>query len=277
MKFWVILVLPALFSCKDSDTTVSIPTGGYDYPKNIETRDSGFYFYPIKNLESPRDSLLDAFYSSKFFPIYKEPNLSLRPKDHEIYRLTYFSGNGYMPEYIIAISNNLIIVKKTQQTTNEYVDNMTELERLFVDVFLMNFPIKKNNKKIKKSRQHYLDSLINIYPKLLEPDYYRYLMDKMYTLYEKLYTYSTSEIAIFPTAFRELISTINKSGYWQLPFEYNCKDVPTDAGTFVLEANTKTKYNVVKTPMCGDSHKYLDAIKEIIKVSEIEDLFLLEN
>src|ERR1700754_5018778 len=54
------------------------PPGGYDYPKHFSTRDTNYYYYPIRN----KVSRLDSIYNSWVYFTYRsidEPNLSLAP------------------------------------------------------------------------------------------------------------------------------------------------------------------------------------------------------
>ena len=271
MKISILLSSIFLLSCttQDKHAPIAFPKGGYDFPKFVEAKDSNFYCYPIKNLESPKDSFLDAFYSQRFLPLLNEPNLSIKPFPEPIFRLSY--STAIVPTYIISLTENSITVKKRERTKHVYQDNLTESERFQWDIFSRFFPIQINDMSIKESRRQYLDSLIKIYPDLINANYYRALLDKAYTVFEHIFTYSTKKISISQAEYNKLVTSINESGYWQLPFKFNCHNIPTDAGVYTLEANTITKYNIVKSVDCGDSSKYLDILRVIIKAAKIND------
>jgi len=56
---------------------IKYPEGGYDYPKNPTAKDARFYFYPLRDSFSRKDSF---FKAAEFFYFrhLHEPNLSLK-------------------------------------------------------------------------------------------------------------------------------------------------------------------------------------------------------
>jgi len=264
MKFIYFLITVCSFSCKNYDkvVTTDFPKGGFDFPKIISAGDSNFYFYGIKNSQKPVDSLWDAFFGQKMFKAFNESNLSLKPFSKVTFRLT--SERESMIDYVITIVQDSIIIKKRTKTDYVYKDNMSKLERSHIDILYLNYPLTKNNKNIKESRRRYLDSLILIYPELLDRNYYRKLLDKMYISYDSLFSYSVTNIPISESQYSKLIDLINHSGYWIASFHFDCQDRAMDGSTDILEANTGNKYNIVKSYYpCGDSSKYLNMLNEI--------------
>ncbi len=267
MRTLLILIGINLVSCNQHDTIIKYPEGGYNYPSQVKVKDTSFYFLPIKKLETPGDSMLDAYYSERYFPFFNEPNLSLRPLGKESFRLTYI--RELIPEYVITVSEGLITVKKGTRTAIKQTDEIPESERFYLMELLVNFPLQKKNVRRSKSREHDLDSLVAIQPELLNGNYYRGLLEKVYDRYKVLHTYKTLQIPVSRHTYAGLVELINESGYWTLPFEYDCKDIPTDAGDYILEANTHMKYNFVRSVQCDDSNKYQDVIQAICKAAKI--------
>jgi hypothetical protein len=128
-----------------------------------------------------------------------------------------------------------------------------------------------NDTSYKKWEKIYFDSLSKIYPELLDPNYYKYLLDKSSSDKEK-FEYSLQRIPIKKKRFLSLVNQINESEYWQLPFDNWCNHPPSDAGGFTLEVNTPKKYNVVFTLSCpADSTKYIKACQELVKYAKMDD------
>jgi hypothetical protein len=271
MKHIFFLIIVCSFSCNNHDkiATIDLPKGGFDFPKTISANDSNFYFYGIKDLQKPADSLRDAFFGQKMFKAFNEPNLSVKPFAKVTFRLT--SEWESMIDYVITIIQDSIIVKKRTKTSYVYKDNMSQLERSHIDILFMNYPLIKNNRNIKEFKRRYLDSLIEIYPELLNRNYYRTLLDKMYIPYDSLFSYSITKLPISESQYSELINLINSSGYWKMPYHFDCHDRAMDGSIDILEANTGNKYNVVKSYCpCGDSSKYLNMLNEIKKIAGIK-------
>lgn len=86
------------------------PEGGYDLPQNVEDKDTTFYCYPIRNLESPLDSIRDAFYGYKFLSAFYEPNLSIKSFEKAIFRFSYQPWTS--SAYVITLNEDSIIVKR---------------------------------------------------------------------------------------------------------------------------------------------------------------------
>jgi len=268
IKYFLIIV--GLASCLRHDNTFHFPSGGYEFPTTISTTDSNFYFYGIKNLQTPADSLRDAFFGQKMFMAFNEPNLSIKPAAKVTFRLT--SEWESMIDYVITIVQDSIIIKKRTRKDNIYKDNMSELERSHVEILFMNYPIIKNNKNLREPKKQYVDSLINLYPILLDRNYYRLLLNKMYIPYDSIYTYSTTKIPITEKQYINISNLINLSGYWEMSYHFDCKTPSTDGGTDILEVNTGIKYNIVKSYyICSDSNKYLDVLAEIKKIAKVQE------
>jgi hypothetical protein len=102
-------------------------------------------------------------------------------------------------------------------------------------------------------------------PELLNANYYKYLLDKSANYGKEKFEYSLTKVPLKRKNFTHLVNLINESGYWKLPFDNWCDDIPSDASAFTFEANTPKKYNIVKSISCpDDSTKYIKACQELI-------------
>ena len=112
---------------------------------------------------------------------------------------------------------------------------------------------------------------MNAYPKLFDANYYKYLLDKSADYGQKKIEYSIRNIPTKKKTFVHLVNLINESGYWNLPYENPCNNIPTHASAFILEANTLKKYNIVRSISCpDDTTKYIYACQELIKYAGME-------
>jgi len=256
--------LSAIISCNDDE--IVYPKGGYPYPKYVDAKDTTFYCYPLKNIKSTKDS----FETANFYPFlqeFDEYNLSLGPGDKPTFRLIYFDMSTVA---IITLKPEQIIVKKLIKGSPGWHDTLklSQQERFHFDILERFFPL--NDTSYKTWKKAYLDSLSSAYPELLDPNYYQSLLDKSISA-KKKFQYSLKIIPITKKSFTSLVKQINESGYWKLPFDNWCEDVPTDASSFILESNTLQKYNIVQSVSCpDDTTNYIKACQELINYAGME-------
>ena len=271
LKVHYLLLFIPLFTIISCNDEIVYPDGGYDYPKHVEVKDTTFYFYPLKYIQSTKDSFETAN-SYSFLQGFNEYNLSLRPNDKPIFRLTY---NGY-PTAIITLLPDEIIVKEFSGAWYQSPDTtkLSSKEKFHVDILERFFPL--NDTSYKKWKKIYLDSLSAANPELLDPNYYKYLIEKTGVFSKNKIEYSLKKVPITKKTFVYLVNQINRSGYWQLPFENWCDNIPTDVFEFMLEANTPKKYNAVNSLSCpDDSTKYTKACQELIKYAQMDSVIKL--
>jgi hypothetical protein len=269
--FYLLLLIPlfTIISCDDDE--IVYPDGGYDYPRYVEVKDTTFYFYPLKDILSTKDSF-EAANSYSFLQGFNEYNLSLRPNDKPVFRLTYY---GYPTAIITLLSDEIIVKEFTSGALYQLPDTikLSNREKKDFDILERFFPL--NDTSYKKWKKIYLDSLSKANPELLDPNYYKYLLEKT-GVYKGKFEYSSKKIPITKKTFDYLVNQINRSGFWQLPFENWCDNIPTDVDAFVLEANTSKKYNVVNSLSCpDDSTKYTKACQELIKYAQMDNAIKL--
>ncbi len=266
MKHYVtISAIIFLMGCQQS---TSFPAGGFDYPQNLSVKDTNLFFYQLVQRESKRDSFQDS-YAYLFYRPFDEPNLSIRPQDDETFRLTFSSISG--ASVIIKLTEKFIIVKEGNAAVL-YINDTSKLapiERVHLRILKRKFPI--DLAKEKPGSRIYLDSMIKLYPQLMDPEYYRMLYEKTVFCRAQRLNYQEKRIEISSQQFNWLIEQFNESGFWSFPLEVKCQFSPNDGDGFLLEANTKKKYKIVRTVSCpGDSSKFTKACQELVKFAKME-------
>ena len=265
-QFIFLLSFLVFISCS-SDEEIVYPEGGYEYPKYVEDKDTTFYCYPLKDIKSTRDSFESA-YIYHFFKKFDEANLSLKPQKESTFRLIYGSDTSAI---IILSSRQIIVKKQARGWTYEWHDStkLAKSERFDFDILQRFYPI--NDTSFKSSKKRYFDSLAKVNPKLLDAGYYKDLLDKSANWGDEKFEYGLKRISITKNVFSYLVNLINNSGYWKLPYENDCSNIPTHADVFILEANTPSKYNIVRSINCPrDSTKFTTACQEIIKYAKMD-------
>jgi hypothetical protein len=247
-------------SCKRK---IEFPEGGYSYSTPL-----------YKNLK-------DSFNSSHYFNIwsaaYKEPDLTKKPLSQTTIRLTYETAFGNSA--IFTMTENQIVVKRPIQGS-PYPDldsmKLTPEERSHFRILKRYFPIQELDSTITKKGM--LDSLSKIYPKLLDPIYYKYLLDKSIVADSIQFKYNVKKVQIPYSKYTEIISKINSSGYWKLPLHIECDDTPTDGYGFLLEVNTNQKFNLVGLTNCPEKAlKFSEACQAIINAANLgKEIIIVE-
>jgi len=140
-----------------------------------------------------------------------------------------------------------------------------------------NFPIDKKPPHRSEKKQHYLDSMGRVYPQLYNPAYYASLWEKEYVYTKPLYTYTSKTVTISRPEFNHLVNCFDSAGYWHLPPELPCIDVPMDGYGFTLEANTARKYNMVSSGSCGDTATipFARACQELVRYAKMDSVIEL--
>lgn len=273
MKYLLPVLPVLLMGC---NSAITYPEGGYPYPKQIAPLDLNQYHYPIKDVVSKRDSFRNS-YNYLFYQPFDEPNISLKPQQNEIFRLTYFEPLGM--NKIITISKDGIIIKQGD-AGDEYfiVDNYShstltdkEAEHLsFLDY--ISLPIDTLGKD--STEKIFLRNELKKYPQLLDPFYHKMLYEKSLSSFndnikDSQYTYTTSYVSISHRDYKNWVMKLNESEYWQLPPEIEeIGDAAMDNPYIKLEANTQTKYNCVgKATASRDQTKFAKACQVLVNLA----------
>lgn len=269
---YLFLFIPLFTAISCNDDEIVYPKGGFDYPKYVVNKDTTFYFYPLKDILSTKDSF-ESENSYSFLQRFNEYNLSLRPNDKPIFRLTY---NGYSTVIITLLPDEIIVKELIKGSWFDLPDTtkLTNKENIHFHILERFFPL--NDSSYKGRKKIYLDSMSAANPELLNPNYFKYLLDKSGVYSKSKFQYSTKRIPITKKTFVYLVNQINRSGFWQLPFKNWCANIPTDVDGFMLEVNTSQKYNVVNSLSCpDDSTKYTRACQELIKYAQMDSVIKL--
>jgi hypothetical protein len=83
------------------------------------------------------------------------------------------------------------------------------------------FPLDEYRGRIERKR--YYDSLIRVYPQLLSPAYFQYLLKKAIDPHAEPFAYYERIFPITDSQYRYLANLIDSSGYWSLPYTLDCK------------------------------------------------------
>lgn len=230
-------------------------------------------FIKYRDKFSKKDSLKICYYGRLYLNGFNEQDLSVNKIDN-IFRLIYIPGSlDTMRPVLFSITQNEIIVKKgIDGDLFPYQDNalLTEQEKFHFDILNRFFPFNDTSRHDKRLII-YLDSLSKKYPQLNDPGYYEYLLSKSAS-YRGPFKYETLKIPISDKKFESLSALLNKSGYWNLPYEYWCTDMSTDAGGFNLEGKRENQYQYVQAYDCvGDTSLFRKACQEIVKLAKMDD------
>jgi len=148
--------------------------------------------------------------------------------------------------------------------------NLTEIEKLQFHILSRRFPLEQQ-KYGNPILKNYYDSIVKIYPQMLDVKYYKYLLDKASGFNKKPYKYTTTKVHLTYGEYKHLVSKINESGYWRLPYEIMCEDDFFDGYGYSLEANTKNKYNFVQAYICNaDKNRFAAICQEIVNCAGLE-------
>lgn len=264
-----ILKLCFILSVASCNSKINFPAGGYNYPVDISKIDTNVFSYPKTLKANRKDSFRSSYYGYYWYKNFDEPNLSIRPQSQVTFRLVYESAFGATS--IFTMTPNQIVVKQLIQG-KFYKENDTmkldKLERLHFRLLERNFPIEDLPLDYQFKRT--ADSFAKIYPKLLDPNYYKYLLDKSSFTDTIPFKYSVKKI-ISNAVFRGIVKMINASGYWGLPFQIKCNGESTDGYGFSLEANLPKRYSVVSLSNCPEkADKFSWACQAIVDASSLE-------
>lgn len=258
--------------------------GGYPYPEKTDSTANRYYSYPLREKSSRKDSFRHAF-DYLYFEAFNEPNLSIKPMPKEMFRL-YFQGFKSLPVCITLSEQKIVIKKGNRGYFFENEQDTTQLSSIETKLlFLLNrrFPLDeyKSHERTSPKVISYIDSMASLYPQLLDPQYYFTLVLKAINPGVNPFTYSTRTISISKKDYRDLINTIDSSGYWNLPYKLKCDAAVADGHTIILEANTKSKYNRVIAHSCpNDTSKFIKACQKLVNYAQMNkdiDLIWIEK
>jgi hypothetical protein len=265
MKYFLLLFFIFFIAC---NTKPKYPDGGFEYPKNVVLNDTNLYYYQLKNIESQKEAFYD-IYNYLFYRPFNEPNLSIKPQQKETFRLTYSTAFG--SAVIIIFNEDSLTVKKGTPSILYITDTsrLSEVEKFHLRLLQRRFPIDTAGKPY--FLKHYLDSLVKLYPELLDPVYYHKLYDETIAYSKEKFSPSVTKIPLTKQQYLSVVEQINSSGFWTMQYRIECEDPPMDGDGFTLEANTKRKYKIVSAIGCpDDTTKFTKACQRIIELAKMD-------
>lgn len=203
------------------------------------------------------------------FKDFNEQNISLKPAAQDIFRLRV-EGFKQTPSIIIITRQKVVVKKGTEYLyQDEDTNRLTPVERLHFKILQYRYPLQNILKN--KTRHPYFDSLITLYPQLLQASYLKYLCLKVLVPREHPYSYTTATKKISYSTFYSLITQLNAIGYWKMPDKLPCSSDYSDGDWYSLEANTAKKYNYVSATSCNEHDAFAKVCQQIIKLAGLDD------
>lgn len=246
------------------------PEGGFAYPENITGSDTNFYTYQLRDSMKPMEKWRDD-YSYIFYRAFNEPNLSIKPQPKETFR--FFYGDAFGNSIIIVFNKDSITVKKGNPAGlyDQDTTRLSAIENIHLRILNRRFPIDTAGKK--PWVKSYLDSMVKLYPQLLDPEYYHKIYDKSRVSTGEKFTPEVTKFPLTKQQYNSLVQAINESGFWSMPWQIDCESRMADGYGFHLEANTRTKYKIVETIGCPDDSSALTkACQKIIDAVKMEKM-----
>jgi hypothetical protein len=178
--------------------------------------------------------------------------------------------------YLITLTKDSIVIKKRLLNDHLIFDatRLTLEENKVKDFIYYNYPYDTLDRYKNKYRKRFYDSLMALDPKLLQPQHFIYLIKKSANYLPSTEEYTRRTVRLLEKDYTHLLETINQSGYWKMPYEFDCENVGPDGCGYSLEANTNKQYNLVNSGNCDDTLqsavKFAKACQEIINFAHLE-------
>jgi len=266
-SIFLLFVVVVIITATGCQVPIHYPEGGYDYPTTVN--DSSYYFYPIQKKFSRYDSLRISMWYH-LYHAFNEPNLSLAPAKEDIFRI-YFADSKSVTT-MITLTKEEIVVKRQIGISDLYerdTNRLNELERFHYRYIRYKYPLEGRYAPGTAAKR-VADSLIKLYPQLISPVYFKYLLEKLRKPENEL-EYTIVKKAIPYDEYYRLVSFINSNGYWQMPAKIECDPYIIHPYSYILEANTKHKYNFVWSYSCpDDTTHFANICQEIIKAAGLD-------
>ena len=265
-RYIILLISLFIVSCHEYP---KYPNGGYDYPKDFPASDTNLYYHQLQGLIPERESFYNT-YAYLFYQSFNEPNLSIRPQRKETFRITY--RTAFFDDVIITFNEDSLTVKKRINGISRYKNDttkLTDIEKVHLKILDRWYPI--DTLTYKPWLKRYFDSLVKLYPQLLDPAYYHKLADKTIAFSDEKFSFETIHYPLAKQQYKSLVEGINTSGFWSSPYHINCAASIADGVEFTFEANTKKKYKVVSVFSCpNDTSNFHKACQKIVEVAKME-------
>jgi hypothetical protein len=266
---FISLFLIYFISCSDEE--IVYPEGGYPYLKPLSQKDSNNWILPIRHLIPKHDSFqgIDIKY---FYRGFNEENLSLKPLNEDIFRFVFECGFCGKAAIVKLTPKEIIIKKNKSGLPGSSIDSdlLAPREKEHYEMIELYYPFNESkyslyNKKYISFYKKYFDSILKIYPQLLDQEYFEKLRSKATVIHTIPLEYSIEKIPLTAKKFKYFVDLINKSEFWHIVYVTECVGSYMDGDGFLVEANTRDKYNLVISDFCQDGPtKLKGVIKELL-------------
>jgi len=253
-----IIVVLLFFSCKESSI----------YRSNVSVNkvlaDTNTYIRTTKDSISSIDSFQIAFYWRLLIGAFDEEDFGVKQPTEDIIRFTFFED--YNPVLVSFKKGSITVKESIGGYANLATDTskLSDIEKLHYQVIFTRLIYRDPHRKLRR----FDDSLVRVYPKLLDPSYYKYLELKAATRDRIGLTYEKRTVDVPEGAFQKVMNAIAQSGFWQLPYNVKCQNIPTDVSSYTIEVNQAGRYKMNSVLSCpNDSTKLNIACQEIVKLA----------
>jgi hypothetical protein len=270
MKYVGIILLLIMFGCNNEP--IIYPDGGYAFINTDTIEDKSFPYFPVRDSITIRDSINAIFYDKNVLKLFDESNISLKPIQKEIFRLSVM-GMGISCYYFTLTHGKLITKKGLQMGIFEGNNSeLSPLDSFQFQYMMFNYPKRKDEIRLLAKWKKHQDSLYKKYPEMNSAHHLIYLFEKANFPLSNTFKYETRIITLPTQIYRNLIEKINNSNYWKMSLILDCPNASTDGNSYILEANNGKKYNYVRFGNCPDtSNKFTQTCQEIINYAHYEN------
>lgn len=113
--------------------------------------------------------------------------------------------------------------------------------------------------------------MVKIYPELLDPGYFRMLVEKVMIFDPEPFTYRKWSRSLSREKFLNFVDRINKSEYWKLTPVPECGSSNTDPNGYCLEVAAPLKYHVVYYSNCDSLPRLTEISLDLMRYSGMND------
>jgi len=110
---------------------------------------------------------------------------------------------------------------------------------------------------------------------MFRKEYRAYLQNKAVNIPNKQFKYTSRIVPISKEKYQQLVTAINNSGYWKLPYYVHSTEQYSDGFGYYLEANTRKKYNTVGADDINDEKQYAKACQALIDIAGMGDEYIV--
>lgn len=230
IKFISILLI--LQACKISEPSHS------KYISDSICLDTTTYF-PLDLAKNRGDSLI-IYGESAYLKAINEKKIYGCLLENDVLRLTYRRA-FHEPVMIRITKDSLIIKYDVEAIVDQSVYNMTKLSEDECEIWEA---FDEYDSYIRFDQTENADSILKLYPKILDSSYIKNLENKMYEPEFVKHHLRTQKVKITKREYRILLDSIDMSTFW-MKDNFNHVFAGMDGSDYLLEVSTKDHYHFV--------------------------------